>query len=162
MRRASALFMIPALFLLGACAKQISPNTYTNQHVGEASETFAGTIASVRQVMVQGSDELRDNNTGVLAGGVLGGIGGSTLGKGKGNYAMTALGAVAGAAAGAYAEQELSKQNALEYIVQLDNGQLLTVVQGLEPSFTPGQRVFVIKGQRGRSRIIPNYAPPAP
>jgi hypothetical protein len=43
----------------------------------------------------------------------------------------------------------------MEYIVRLDNGALLTVVQGMQPQIAVGQRVYVQESTRGRSRVLP-------
>ncbi len=51
---------------------------------------------------------------------------------------------ILGGVAGAYAQKELSKQEAFEYTIQLDNGQLKTVVQGLDVNLHNGQRVILL------------------
>lgn len=141
-----------ALFLSG-CARNISPNTYSDLAVGESSRTFKGTIVSVRTVQVA-PEKLENNIAGTAIGGVAGGVLGNQFGGGTGNLAATAGGAILGALAGAYAEKELKTQDAFEYIVQLQNGEMRTVVQGMDARFNPGQRIFLIVGERGRSRII--------
>ena len=74
---------------------------------------------------------------------------------GRGNFAPTAAGAIAGAVGGAFLEKKLKEQNAFEYVVQLDNGQMMTVVQGKDQIFGIGQPVYVLTSQGGRSRITP-------
>ena len=96
--------------LVTGCARDISPNIYSERHVGEASRTFRGVVTHVRSVSVQGSERLQDNVLGGAAGGVAGGLAGSAFGRGKGQLATTLLGAAAGATAGALAEKELKKQ----------------------------------------------------
>lgn len=141
--------------LLGGCARDISSTTYSDATVGEASQTFRGTITNVRKVTVA-PEKLEDNVAGGLAGGVLGGVVGNQFGKGGGNTAATAVGAIGGAVAGAFAEKALKTQDALEYTVQLDNGDMRTVVQGTAPALGNGQRVLLIVGQKNRSRIVPD------
>jgi outer membrane lipoprotein SlyB len=144
-----------ALFCMTtSCAREISSDVYAADHVGEASTTYAGTIIHSRQVNVQDQERLQDNTLGIVGGGVGGALAGSQIGKGSGNTLATIGGAVVGATAGAFAEKALKSQNGMEYVVQLENGQAMTVVQGPSPAFSVGQTVYVIVGQQGRSRII--------
>ncbi len=144
-----------ASLALGACARQISPGVYTGDHVGEVRETYVGTLQSARVVLVQEDELLEDNRTGGLLGGVAGGAAASRIGQGTGKAVAIAGGALAGAALGAMAERSVKRQEAMEYIVRLDNGALLTVVQGLQPQIGVGQRVYVQESARGRSRVLP-------
>jgi outer membrane lipoprotein SlyB len=139
--------------LLASCAREISSDVYASRQVGEVSMTYAGVIRSVRPVTVQQGEQLEDNGLGIAGGGLAGGAVGSALGRGK--FLPTAAGAIAGAVAGSFAEKKLKQQTALEYIVDMDDGGMLTVVQGQDQVFGIGQPVYVITSQGGRSRIIP-------
>ena len=147
--------VVPSLMMMTGCARNIGASNYTAGSVGEAMTSYAGTIVSKRQVVVQDQDKLQNNTLGLVAGGVGGGLLGSTVGKGRGSTLAAVGGAAAGALAGAFAQQELSKQNALEYTIKLDSGQIKTVVQGLDVNVEPGSRVILHIGQKGRSRIVP-------
>lgn len=140
--------------LVTGCARQISPDVYKAGHVGETSNTYAGRIVSARQVLVEDQEYLEDNKMGLLGGGILGGVLGNQMGKGLGNTLATGAGLAAGAAAGAMVEKEAKKQYGMEYVVQLDNGSMVTIVQGA-PAFAVGTRVYVMKSHNGRSRIQP-------
>lgn len=140
--------------LLSGCGKQISPNTYSEAHVGEASRTFRGIVVSVREVNIQAHERIQDNTTGGLIGGVAGGVAGAQFGQGRGQLAAGAAGALLGAAVGAFAEQEMSGQTGLEYVIELANGEMRTVVQGLDVRFNPGQAILLMVGVEGRSRIV--------
>ncbi|MDR2417190.1 MAG: glycine zipper 2TM domain-containing protein [Holosporales bacterium] len=141
------------ILLLAGCARQIGSHVYSDRHVGEASSSYQGTVLSIRKVLV-GSERLQDNVAGGVVGAVSGGLLGSAFGQGHGRTAMTAVGAVGGAVAGAAAERALKEQEALEYVVKLNTGKILTVVQGLEDPLPVGSRVIVIIGRAGRSRVI--------
>jgi outer membrane lipoprotein SlyB len=149
-----AISCAAAFCLTTSCAREISSDVYAADHVGEASTTYAGTIIHARQVTVQDAERLQDNGLGIVGGGVGGALAGSQVGKGKGNTLATIGGAVVGATAGAFAEKALKTQTGMEYVVQLENGQSMTVVQGPSPAFSIGQNVYVIVGQKGRSRLI--------
>jgi outer membrane lipoprotein SlyB len=112
-----------------------------------------GTIKSNRSVTVNQHSQLDENELGLIGGGVAGGvIGGST---GRGHVLPAAIGAVAGAVAGSLIEKKVKQQSGLEYIVELENGDLLTIVQGKGDEFFVGQSVYVIVSPSGgRSRII--------
>jgi outer membrane lipoprotein SlyB len=142
-----------AAVLLSGCARQISSEVYSESHMGEASRTYAGIVASVRKVQVA-PEKLENNVLGGGVGALGGGLAASHIGGGKGNVAATAAGAVAGAVAGAYAEQMLKTQDALEYVVKLRGGEMRTVVQAPSPAFAVGQPVLVVVAQNGRSRVI--------
>ena len=144
---------ISSLLLLSGCARQISPGVYHGAQVGEVSKTLSAVIVSARSVMVQEDEFLEDNAAGGVLGGVAGGAIGSNLGKGKGRAVGTVAGALVGAIGGAFAERELKKQQAMEYVVQLSNGEMRTIVQGPTPTLHVGQKVFLMYGQKGRSRI---------
>ena len=146
---------VMVVLTLAGCARNISPGMYSSSHVGEASETYFGQVVSVRQVQVHGSEKLQENILGGALGGIAGGVLGHQLGGGRGKILITLGGAAAGALGGAYAQKKLSEQTGLEYTVKLDNGRILTIVQGTDHALSAGQRVKVIIGQKGRSRVVP-------
>ena len=139
--------------VLSGCARNISSDVYSESHVGEASRTFRGVVTHVRQVQVA-PEKLEENIIGAGAGALGGGLAASHIGGGKGQIAATAAGAIAGGLAGAYAEKMLKTQDALEYSVELRNGEMRTIVQGPNPAFSVGQPVLVIVSHQGRSRIV--------
>ena len=147
------MFPLIGISVFGGCARQISSNVYSAASIGEVSTTYPGVIISCRQVIVEDKEYLEQNGLGIIGGGLAGGYAGSKFGKGEGNMLATVGGAVAGAAAGAYAEKMLKTQNALEYIVALENGETRTVTQGVDPAFSTGQKVWLIISGKGRSRL---------
>lgn len=157
-RRSASVLVVMSLvsaMTLGACARQISPDVHSGPAAGQAQRTEAGVIENVRLVEIQESDTLEGNKTGQVLGGLAGGVAGARFGQGVGKALASAGGAILGAFIGSFAEQEVKRQQAFEYIVRTDSGQLLTIVQGLEPQMTPGQRVYIQEGGRGRGRVIP-------
>lgn len=145
----NVLFLIISGLLLTSCMRQISSDVYASRQVGEVSVTYRGVIQNCRGVYA--SQE--SSGVGVAGGGIAGGVVGTAIGRG--NVLGTVAGAVAGAMTGSLVEKNLKKQHALEYIVKLDDGQLLTIVQGHDQVFNIGQPVYVIVSQAGRSRIVP-------
>ena len=134
--------------LLSACARDISPQTYSVGSVGQVNRTISGTIISTRVVDIQ-------DNSGVggAAGAGIGAVGGSSIGNTRRDAAVGAIaGAVVGGIAGSMADSKLNAQKATEYVVETDNGNLMTIVQGSNPTFAIGQKVLILYG--ARSRII--------
>jgi len=143
------------VLLCCSCARQVSPNVYSGASVGEVSSTYSGVIISARLVSIEDTEYLGDNPLGIIGGGAVGALAGSQVGKGKGSTVAAIAGGVAGATLGAMAEKSLKKQNAMEYIVSLENGESKTVVQGPDPAYSVGQKVWLIVSHQGRSRITP-------
>jgi outer membrane lipoprotein SlyB len=150
---------LTSLLLLTNCAKNISSNEYSEADVGTVKHTYKGVIISSRPVKVHGADSLGDNQAGLLGGGVAGGLLGSQMGKGRGQVVGLVLGAAAGALGGSFLEKGLKSQEGIEYSVELEDGRILTLVQGTDNSLSIGQRVLVMVGSKGRSRVVPDLSP---
>jgi len=148
---------------LSGCV-QTNPNVYDPYTVGQASLTETGTIQASRQVEISSAG---GTGIGAAVGALAGGIAGSQIGPSRrGHYghryrrnsAVSALGALGGAVVGgligAAIERDVTRHIATEYVVRLDDGTLITVIQGSEP-IALGQRVFVQVPERGRARIVP-------
>ena len=143
MKKFVIALILPVMAVLAGCASQIGANQYDSAAVGSVNRARAGTIVSVRAITVADSD----NSLGTAIGGIAGGVAGSQIGKGS---------ALVGGAAGNLAQRGLSKQSGYEYVVQLDNGGLVTVTQGSDVLMAVGQRCMVLYGSGSdRARIIP-------
>ncbi len=149
-----SLLVFSAVTLSSGCARQIGSDVYSGSSIGETSSTYPGVIINARPVLVQDKEYLEENGLGMVGGGVAGAVVGSQFGKGSGNTLATVAGAILGATGGAFAEKSLKEQNAVEYIVALDNGETKTVVQGPNPALTSGQKVWLLVSYQGRSRVI--------
>ena len=136
------------------CQPNISPDTYSVGSVGQANRAARGTIVSARPVAIAGTQ----SGLGAGAGAAAGGVAGSHLGGSSATAAVGAIGGVlVGGLIGAAAEDAATRQNGIEYVVQTENGALITVVQGADPLFELHQRVLVIYGSR--SRVIADAQP---
>ena len=154
MSKVAIAILVGGLALSG-CTRQISPDVHTGRTAGDTLRTYEATIQQARLVEIQETDTLEGNPTGQLLGGIAGGVAGARFGDGVGRASASLGGAIIGSFIGAYAEQEIKRQPAVEYIVRTDTGELLTVIQGIEPRMVAGQRVYVQEGYSGRGRIIP-------
>lgn len=142
--------------LLTGCARNISANSYDARAMnGAGMISHLCKVIRVRTVAVEEGDYLEDNKTGTLLGAVAGGLAGNMIGGGRGRVLATGVGALAGAAGGAYAEKTLKSQNAYEYTVRLANGSIRTVVQGMDTYLHVGQEALLIEGTRNsRPRLV--------
>lgn len=146
-------FVVMACLAAVGCAANINDNAYKLSSVGQASAVAQGVIVDVRTVSIQGS-----SGTGSVLGGVAGGVAASTIGHGAGSVLASVGGALAGAFIGGITQNELTKQQALQYIVRLTDGDMINVIQGLNNPLSVGQKVFVLYGKE--TRLIPDTLPP--
>lgn len=146
-------FLLP--FALAACAPNVRPDSYSVGSVGQVNRTVAGVVVSARPVTIDGTQ-----GGGAAAGAAMGGVAGSAIGGGDRANAIGAIGGVVvGAIAGAASERSVSKAAGMEYVVQTDNGNMMTVVQGADPAFAQGARVLVLYGSPSRVIADPRVHP---
>ena len=126
-----------AMMFLSGCASIESQDYRFGQARTVASKTFTGQVLEARSVKVQG----RPGAAGAGIGGLLGGM---AAGFGSGSGSIGAAGAVIGAILGAGAEVASTSQEGVEATILLDDGSLITVVQGSSEKFSPGDRVKLI------------------
>lgn len=141
------LYVCAAFFFLGGCAQNLSPQTYSVGSVGQVNRTVAATVVSAREVDVAGT-----SSTGGTVGAATGAVVGSAAGGSntRGNIVGAIGGAVVGGLAGAAIEGGATKQKGMEYVIETENGNLMTIVQGQEPYFVAGQKVLVLYGSPSR------------
>lgn len=96
-----------------------------------------GTVESVRAVEREG----QGTGLGAIAGGVVGGLLGNQFGGGKGNTAMTVLGAVGGGVAGHQVEKKARSETVYNVSVRMHDGSVGTFQ--LAQPFAVGTKVVV-------------------
>ncbi|MGV8892704.1 MAG: glycine zipper domain-containing protein [Burkholderiaceae bacterium] len=133
-------------FLCG-CTSSISPQTYSVGSVGQVNRTVSATVISSREVDIAGTTGM-GSTAGTATGAVIGSAAGGN--NARGNIVGAIGGAVVGAIIGASIEANSTKQKGIEYVVETETGNLMTIVQGVEPLFINGQRVFVLYGSPSR------------
>ncbi len=143
------LSIISASAVLAACAANINSNHYETSQAGTVGQVQPCTVVSVRQVNVSSAD----SSTGAVIGTIGGGVAGSTIGHGRGSVLGALGGAALGGIAGNMAQEGLTSQDGVEYIVKLDNGTMRTITQGTDVYMQPGQKCYLLYGKQ--SRIIP-------
>ncbi|MCU0775280.1 MAG: glycine zipper 2TM domain-containing protein [Ideonella sp.] len=149
--------LVPALLALAlAACSTTSPDVIQRGDAQRLSQVQDATVLSVRQVTVEGSQ----SGTGAVAGGVVGGLAGSSRGgSSRESAAIGVVGAVAGAVIGNTVERIGTRENALEILIQLKNGERRSIVQAQgSETFAPGEAVILVT-TGGRTRVT--KAPPA-
>lgn len=139
-------FLLAAI--LAACASSNSGDVYSREDARKIQTVRMGVVESVRAVKLEGTK----TPIGTAAGAAVGGIAGSTIGEGKGSAVGAVIGAVAGGLAGSAIEEVVTRKDALEITVKLDNGSLVAIVQEATESFTPGEKVRLIESG-GTTRV---------
>jgi outer membrane lipoprotein SlyB len=135
--------------LLGGCAYNAGSRDYRGYQVmGEQSVRF-GVVESVREVRINPGP----TGVGTAGGAVLGGIAGSNVGGGSGQVAGAIGGAILGGILGSHIEKSANERPGVEITVLLDSGQYVAVVQEADEQFRPGDRVRVVGGGHGGTRI---------
>src|SRR4051812_40909855 len=113
-----------ALTLLTAC-QHPGQGRYGYQDVGQASVVEFGKVISLRMVDITG----QNTGLGATAGAMGGAIGGSYIGSGGGSLAGMLAGALIAGAAGYGLEQAASDRTGIEYVITLEHGKTITMVQ---------------------------------
>jgi outer membrane lipoprotein SlyB len=154
-----AVVLVAALALAGCTTT--SPDVIQRSDAQQMSQVQDAVVLSVRPVTVEGSQ----SGVGAAAGGVVGGVAGSSVGGYRESIAVGVLGAVVGGVVGNAVERQATREDAVEILVQLKNGERRAIVQAkAEQTFAPGDPVVLVT-TGGRTRVtkaVPATAPAQP
>lgn len=153
------LFIASALTLALAACSTSSPDIVQRGDAQRLSQIQDATVLSVRPVTVEGSQ----SGVGGVAGGVVGGIAGSSVGGHREGAVVGVLAAVAGALIGNAVERMGTREQAVEVVVQMRNGERRAIVQatGNETLLAGDSVVLVTTGGKTRVTRAPSVAPAA-
>ena len=147
-----AVAMVGVVALLGGCAAQ-NYNAQTYSTGLSAQRVVLGTIVSMRNVALQ------PDNAGGPVGTIAGGILGSQLGGDSNSFVLHGLGALGGAVIGGMLGQSAGNRmtgSVGELItVRLENGRMVAVTQQAGQGLQVGQKVQVLYGRNGETRVLP-------
>lgn len=146
------LLAIAVIGTMAACATS-SPDVVQRGDAQRMSVVEDATVLSIRPVVVDGSQ----SGIGGVSGGVVGGIAGSSVGGHREGAIVGVLGAVAGAVIGNAIERNATREEAVEILVQLRNGQRRAIVQavGSERLMVGDPVVIVTTGSKVRVTRAP-------
>jgi outer membrane lipoprotein SlyB len=115
-------------------------------------EIRQGRIEQITEVQVSHPHEL---GVGAILGGAAGAGIGSLIGAGTGRDVAIAVGAIAGAVGGQYAQNKYeSKKTAQQIVVRLTSSVLVVVTQAPNPALRVGQPVYV-EGSGTEATVVP-------
>jgi outer membrane lipoprotein SlyB len=145
-----------ATLALAACSTS-SPDVISRNEAQRLSQVQDATVLSVRPVAVDGSQ----SGVGAATGGVIGGVAGSSVGGSREGIVVGVIGAVVGGVVGNAAERFGTREDAVEILVQMRNGERRAIVQakGNEALLAGDPVILVTSG--GRTRVTRAPAAPA-
>ena len=103
-----------------------------------------GVVQSMRYVEEKG----KGSGLGMVAGGVVGGVLGHQIGSGRGNTVATIAGAAGGAYAGNEIEKNQKKKTYWAVTIRMDNGATRNLTYTNKPTVHEGERVKLVDGGR--------------
>ena len=145
--------VLAAGLVLSGCPASMSGGAYTRDQARQAQDVQLGYVESVRQVLIEGTK----SGVGTVGGAALGGVAGSTIGRGRGQVAGAIGGAVVGGLVGSAIEENATRQPGLEITVRLNNGRMISVTQAADEPFYRGDRVRVLTSYDGTARVVHDY-----
>ncbi len=143
------IFMVFMALVLAGCASSLSGEVYTREQARTSHTISYGKVIGVKHVLIEGTK----GTIGSIMGGAAGAALGNTIGSGTGRTLASVAGGILGALAGNAIEKEVTKKDGLEITVKLDDGQMIAVVQEADIPFSVGDRVRVLYGYDGTTRV---------
>jgi outer membrane lipoprotein SlyB len=131
------------------CTLPSSKRIVSRQQAGQMQRIEYGTVQKVNEVVIAG----QRGPIGIYGGGATGVAATGNVGHGVGNDLARVGGGVVGAVAGQAIEEAITRKDARELVIKMDNGAMIVVTQALPVDFGVGERVGVASGPGG-SRVI--------
>jgi outer membrane lipoprotein SlyB len=135
-----------AVVLAAGCTFPSSTSVYDRNAAGRSMSIDTGDVIAVRSVQVSGRSTVVGTGGGALMGSAA-----ASGGGGVGGAVVQAAGAIGGAVMGEAVEEKVTRKNAQEITIKLNNGGTIAVVQPVsqEGSFAVGEHVQVMQGGAG-------------
>jgi outer membrane lipoprotein SlyB len=161
LRLVAVAVFVAATAVLAACSTT-SPDVIKPGDAQRLSQVSDAVVLGVRSVTVEGSQ----SGLGGATGAVVGGIGGSAVGGGnsKTSAVVAVVGAVVGGVVGNTVERFGTREDAVEILLQMSNGERRAIVQAKgSETFSPGDPVILVTtGGKTRVMLAPRQANAAP
>ena len=139
--------------LLAACSTT-SPDVVSPNEAQRLAQVQDAVVLNVRPVTVEGSQ----SGGGALTGAAIGGLAGSSRSSGKESAIIGIVGAVAGAVVGNAVERGATREDAVEVLVQLKNGERRSIVQAKGGETLAAGDAVILVTSNGKTRVT--KAPP--
>ena len=151
-----------ALAVAMAACTTTSPDVVSRADAQRMATVVDGVVLSLRPVVVDGSQ----SGIGAVAGGVAGGVAGASVGGRRESVVVGVIGAVVGSVVGNAVERAGTREDAVEVLVQLKNGERRAIVQAKagETLYVGDAVVIITTGSRVRvtRAPVPSPTPIAP
>lgn len=152
---------VVSLCVLAACSTT-SPDVIKPGDAQRMSQVEDAVVLNVRAVVVEGSQ----SGVGAATGAIVGGVSGAGVSGGNDRTAAVVgvVGAVVGGVVGNAVERYGTREDAIEILLQLPNGQRRSIVQAKgNENFKPGDAVILVTTS-GKTRVMqaPKAQPAAP
>ncbi len=142
------LIAVAVCATLAACSTT-SPDVIQKYDAQRMSQVQDATVLSIRPVVVEGNQ----SGIGGTAGAIAGGVAGSSVGGHREGAVVGVIGAVAGAVIGNAMERYGTREEAVEVLVQLKNGERRAIVQAKgSETLVPGDAVILVS-TGGKTRV---------
>ena len=146
-----------ALAAAMAACTTTSPDVVSRADAQRMATVVDGVVLSLRPVIVDGSQ----SGIGAVAGGVAGGVAGASVGGRRESVVVGVIGAVVGSVVGNAVERAGTREDAVEVLVQLRNGERRAIVQAKagETLYVGDAVVIITTGSRVRVTRAPMPSP---
>ncbi len=139
------ILAIPLALMLPLAGCTESPNSVSRSTANTVQPVYFGTVTSLQGIDIRSGQ----TRVGAITGAIIGGAAGAALGS---STAATVGGAAGGAAVGGAAGAS-ERRNGVEFVIRLDNGDVVSVVQqGNVNDWRVGDRVRVT-GRADNARV---------
>lgn len=137
--------------LSAGCTFPSSKRVVSRQQAGQLQRIEYGTVEKVNDVVIAG----QRGPIGLYGGGAAGAASMGGTGHGVGRDLAQVGGAVVGAVGGQAVEEAVTRKDAREMVIKMDNGAMVLVTQAGPPEFGVGERVAVANGPGGARVLAP-------
>lgn len=146
-----AASLLMSVFLVGCANSSLTGDTYSRDDARLVQEVRYGSVLSVKPVIIEGNQEGIIGNAG---GAIIGGLSGNSVGGGNGKAIATVIGAAVGGILGQKAEEKLTRKQGQEITIEMDSGEVLSVVQEVKDQqfFNANDRVKLLQ-LNGTTRV---------
>ncbi len=134
---------------LAACATN-NPDIVQRGDAQRMAQVQDATVLSVRPVTIDGNQ----SGIGAAAGGVVGGISGASVGGRREAAVVGVLVAIVGSVIGNAIERNATREDAVEYLLQLKNGERRALVQGKGEEIVAAGDPVILVTTGGKTRIM--------
>lgn len=122
--------VITVLITVIACVPSKQTGTsYSRDEARAVQNVKLGTVVDATPVQIEGTN----SGAGGVVGGVIGGLAGASVNDGVTGDIVAVIAGAAGAIVGAKTEDAATKAKGMEYTIRLDDGEVISVVQAIDP-----------------------------